>query len=68
MHNFRFRWEPNAKQITVHLDDKLVYRGTRDLVKDVFMGQTKVIWGFTASTGRKHNLQYFCLRTLSLNK
>ena len=68
MHNFRFKWEPEAKQITVYLDDKIVYRGTRDLIKDVFMGQTKVIWGFTASTGRKHNLQYFCLRTLSLNK
>jgi hypothetical protein len=68
LHNFRFQWEPDIKQITVSLDDKVVYRGVRDIVKDVFDGQTKLIWGFTASTGRKHNLQYFCLRTLTLNK
>lgn len=68
LHNFRFQWEPDIKQVTVYLDDKVVYRGIRDLVKDVFGGQTKLIWGFTASTGRKHNLQYFCLRTLTLNK
>lgn len=68
LHNFRFQWEPDIKQVTVYLDDKVVYRGIRDLVKDVFGGQTKLIWGFTASTGRKHNLQYLCLRTLTLNK
>ena len=62
LHNFRFRWEPATKQVTVYLDNKIVHWGKRDLVKDIFQGQTKVIWGFTASTGNKHNLQFFCLR------
>lgn len=62
LHAFLFRWEPDTKKITVKLDGKVVYQGIRDLVKDIFQGQTKVIWGFTASTGNKHNLQYFCLK------
>lgn len=62
LHNFRFRWEPDLQQITVLLDGATVYKGKRNLVRDVFGGQTQTIWGFTASTGRKHNLQYFCLK------
>ncbi len=62
LHNFRFRWEPELKKITVYLDGEVVYQGKRDLVNDIFEGQTQAIWGFTASTGRKHNLQYFCLK------
>lgn len=67
MHSFRFRWDPGTQSISVFLDGKTVYEGKRDLINDIFGGQTAVIWGFTASTGRKHNLQYFCLRKLALN-
>ncbi|MCZ6692571.1 MAG: L-type lectin-domain containing protein [Bacteroidetes bacterium] len=67
LHNFRFRWNPNNKNITVLLDNKVVFEGTKDLVNDIFDGETKVIWGFTASTGRAYNLQYFCFRRLALN-
>lgn len=62
LHSFRFRWEPDIQQISVYLDENLVHQGKRDLVNDIFEGQTQVIWGFTASTGNKHNLQYFCLK------
>ncbi len=62
LHNFRFRWDPSANTLTVMLDNNIVFQGTRDLVNEIFEGETNVIWGFTASTGRKHNLQYFCLR------
>jgi len=65
MHNFRFRWNPNNRQITVFLDNKKVFQGNRNLIDDIFLGETKVIWGFTASTGRAHNLQYFCFRRLA---
>ncbi len=65
LHNFRMRWEPEPQQITVFLDGKTVYQGTRNLIDDVFQGETQVIWGFTASTGWAHNLQYFCFRRLS---
>ncbi len=64
LHSFRFRWEPTTQTITATLDGQVVYEGKRDLVNDIFKGKTQVIWGFTASTGRKYNLQYFCLRRL----
>ncbi|WP_051296210.1 L-type lectin-domain containing protein [Eisenibacter elegans] len=62
LHTFQFRWQPDTQQITVWLDGAIVHQGRRDLINDIFRGQTKVIWGFTASTGRAHNLQYFCLK------
>lgn len=66
MHDFRFRWEPDSKKITVFWDGEVVYEGERDLKNNIFEGESEVIWGFTASTGRAHNLQYFCLRRLTL--
>jgi hypothetical protein len=66
MHSFRFRWQPETQQITAYIDGKIAYEGKRDLINDIFGGKTNVIWGFTASTGRKHNLQYFCLRRLAI--
>lgn len=65
MHNFRFRWNPDTQEIVVMLDNTIVYQGKRNLIQDVFDGETEVIWGFTASTGMKHNLQYFCFRRLA---
>jgi hypothetical protein len=65
LHNFRFRWNPTDQSIRVHLDGRIVYQGKKDLINKVFEGKTKVIWGFTASTGQKYNLQYFCLKRLA---
>jgi len=65
LHNFRFRWNPADHSIRVHLDGRIVYQGKKDLINKVFDGKTKVIWGFTASTGQKYNLQYFCLKRLA---
>ena len=65
LHSFRFRWNPQTHNITVYLDGITVYEGNRDLIQDVFNGNTQVIWGFTASTGNKYNLQYFCFRRLA---
>jgi hypothetical protein len=62
MHTFQFGWNPLKQTILVRLDGKIVYSGKRDLIKDIFSGETKVIWGFTASTGNKFNQQYFCLK------
>jgi len=64
LHDFRFRWDPSSKTITVMLDGLTVYMGKKNLIDDIFDGETDVIWGFSASTGRLHNQQYFCLRRL----
>ena len=67
LHSFFFRWNPEKQEIRVFLDGLEVYTGKKDLINDVFNGQTQVIWGFTASTGREHNLQYFCLKRFAFN-
>ncbi len=65
LHDFRFRWDPEKQQITVFLDGKIVYQGKRNLIKDIFEGNPEVIWGFTASTGRASNQQFFCLKRIT---
>ena len=65
MHNFRFSWNPETYEIIVKLDNTVVYQGKQNIVEDIFNGNTEVIWGFTASTGNKHNLQYFCFRRIA---
>lgn len=64
LHEFRCRWEPKNQQLTIFLDNSIVYQGQKDLVEDIFEGEANVIWGFTASTGRKYNQQYFCLKRI----
>jgi len=65
LHNFQFQWNASAKEIIVTLDYQVVYEGQHNLIEKIFNGNREVIWGFTASTGRKYNLQYFCLKRLA---
>lgn len=65
LHTFIFRWNAETHQIHVYLDQHEIYSGKHNLKKDIFEGQNQVIWGFTASTGKKYNLQYFCLKRLA---
>lgn len=68
LHDFVFQWDPVDQRISVMLDGQLVVDRQQDLINDIFDGQSHVIWGFSASTGRKYNLQYFCLRRLAYAK
>ncbi|MCC5921767.1 MAG: lectin [Cyclobacteriaceae bacterium] len=67
LHNFRFSWDPESKIIEVYFDFEPVIRVKRDLINDVFAGNPFVVWGFTSSTGRKYNQQYFCLKRMARN-
>ena len=67
LHNFVLRWNAVEQVLRVWLDGKLHFEIQKDLLQDPFKGNTNVIWGFTASTGRKHNLQYFCLKKFASN-
>ncbi|MEM9327313.1 MAG: L-type lectin-domain containing protein [Bacteroidota bacterium] len=66
LHNFNFRWDKDEQVVKVYLDGNIVYEGKHNLVEDIFEGETKVIWGFTASTGRASNHQYFCLKRMAM--
>ena len=65
LHNFRFMWNPETQEVVVRLDGGIVYEGKHDLLGEVFKENPQAIWGFTASTGNKHNLQYFCFRRIA---
>lgn len=65
LHDFNFRWNPAEQRVIVMLDGEIVVHVQRDLIGDIYGGGTMAIWGFTASTGRKYNLQYFCLRRMA---
>ena len=67
LHDFNFQWDPYEQRVIVMLDGHIVVNKQRDLIGDIFQGQTMVIWGFSASTGRKYNLQYFCMRRMARN-
>ena len=62
LHNFVLRWDAVDKVLRVWFDGELRFEIKKDLFKEIFNENVNVIWGFTASTGRKHNLQYFCLK------
>jgi len=62
LHSFILKWNSSEQILKVWLDDQLRVEVNKDLLNDIFKGNKEVIWGFTASTGRKHNLQYFCLK------
>lgn len=66
LHDFVFQWNPAEQRIIVMLDGQVVVNVQRDLIGEIFGGQPQAIWGFSASTGRKYNLQYFCLRRVAL--
>ncbi len=65
LHNFKFKWGPGEGMIRVWLDGKMVYEIEGRLQDTIFKDDPNVYWGFTASTGNKHNLQYFCLKRLA---
>lgn len=67
LHSFILRWDSSKKILKVWLDGTQRIEVQKDLLNEVFKGNTEVIWGFTASTGRKHNLQYFCLKKFANN-
>jgi hypothetical protein len=60
-HTLRIHWHAGSNTLSVYLDDlatpKLTY--TRNLVADIFGGQTHVYFGFTGATGLYTNLHYF---------
>lgn len=67
LHDFNFQWNPTEQRVIVMLDGEIVVNVQRDLIGDIFGGGTMALWGFTASTGRKYNLQYFCMRRMAKN-
>ncbi|MGZ5134464.1 MAG: lectin-like domain-containing protein, partial [Flavitalea sp.] len=53
-------WDAVSKTLKADIDGVERVKSTIDLVNDVFSGDPKVFWGFTAATGGANNHQRFC--------
>ena len=63
-HALTIGWNPGTNTLKVTLDGVDRATLTRDIITDVFGGQSKVYWGATAATGAKLNYQDVCIRKL----
>ncbi|MBB4077893.1 hypothetical protein GGR28_000494 [Lewinella aquimaris] len=63
-HPLTISWHPGTNTMKITLDNQLRATFTRDIVADIFGGNSKVYWGATAATGRKINFQDVCIRKL----
>ncbi len=59
-HPFIIDWNATSKTLQVTLDGIVRINHTIDIVADVFNGENKVFWGFTASTGAFFNPHTVC--------
>ena len=66
-HTSRIVWDPVLLQISMYFDGFLRFTYTNDFVNNVFGGNPKVFWGFTASTGGLSNLQQICFPKISID-
>lgn len=66
---FRVTWNHTIKVFSVYLDGNLITSYTNDLVANIFNGNSKVIMGFTGSTGIGGTCnQSFCVSNLSYHR
>jgi gliding motility-associated-like protein len=59
-HILRIKWDANAKQLDVSMDDIPRLSLQKDIVQDIFNSSPLVYWGFGAGTGGSSNKQQFC--------
>lgn len=50
IYDVSIRWEPGPQLLEVFIDDNFVIAYSGDLINNIFKGQSKVYWGFTAGT------------------
>lgn len=59
-HVLRITWDPASKVLRADMDGVERVKTTIDMVGNVFNGDPKVFWGFTAATGGANNHQRIC--------
>ncbi len=64
-HSLRVVWDAPSQTLAAYFDDVQRLTYTRDLVGDIFSGNSSVFYGLTAGTGTRSNLHYFSEETAS---
>ena len=60
-YQYRIRWQPEEQTLSLYIDGLEVFTHQDDIVSKVFGGETKVMYGFTGSTGGSTNEQTVCI-------
>ncbi|MGA0555763.1 lectin-like domain-containing protein [Larkinella sp. VNQ87] len=60
-HLVRIAWNPTARELDVYFDCQQRVKLRKDLITDLFEGQTEVWWGISGSTGTAYNRHTVCL-------
>ena len=63
-HPLKIVWDPYDQLLRIYLDDELKVTYPKDLVKDIFQGNSGVYWGITSATGRLSNNHDICIKKL----
>jgi gliding motility-associated-like protein len=59
-HVLEVQWNATTMTLSASMDGVSRLTMTKDIVQDIFQGNSMVFWGFTAATGGSDNLQQFC--------
>lgn len=63
-HPLRITWNPDTQLLEIYLDGQLQTAYNKDLVKEIFRGNSGVYWGITSATGRLSNNHDICIKKL----
>ncbi|MEM6318421.1 MAG: L-type lectin-domain containing protein [Bacteroidota bacterium] len=63
-HPLQITWNPETQLLEIYLDYELQASYNRDLVNDIFRGNSGVYWGITSATGRLSNNHDICIKKL----
>ncbi len=63
-HPLKIVWDPYDQLLRIYLDGELKVTYNRDLVTDIFQGNSGVYWGITSATGRLSNNHDICIKKL----
>ncbi|MFK7978801.1 MAG: L-type lectin-domain containing protein [Saprospiraceae bacterium] len=63
-HPLKIVWDPYDQLLKIYLDYELKVTYNKDLVKDIFQGNSGVYWGITSATGRLSNNHDICIKKL----
>ena len=63
-HPLLITWNPDTQLLEIYLDNELKTTYHRDLVNDIFGGNSGVYWGITSATGRLSNNHDICIKKL----
>ena len=63
-HDVRITWQPSKQELCIYFDDEVRIQYSKDLIEEIFGGQSSVYFGFTGSTSSRANMQMVCIQSL----